>query len=287
MLKPLKNSIREYLMFLSHFNGYSESTIESYDNDLTQMADITGIFLTGQLNKKKLYEYTATLNTRFKPATVIRKLACLKGFLKHSHFQREIKEPLHEFVTFPKKASVLPNPVCNDVLETLLNGFDWHNEKELRDLLIIELLYSSGLRSNELAELTWDRIYFDDRLIKVINTKNNEDRLAPLGQRAIDLLKRYEKQKKGSFVFYSGDSHLTRQTIYMIVKKMFKRFSNDLNVYPHRLRHSFATHMMTGGADIRSIQVMLGHKNINSTMWYTRLDMRFIKTQYDKAHPRA
>lgn len=287
MLKPLKNSINEYLQFLLHFQGYTQSTIVSYETDLNQMADITGIFLTGQLTKKKLYEYTASINTKFKPATVIRKLACLKGFLKHVHNERHIKEPLQDLVVFPKKAVAMPNPVCNEVLKSLLNGFNWENEKELRDLLIIELLYSSGLRANELAELTWDRISFDERFIKVINTKNHEDRLAPIGQKACELLMRFSKVKKSQFVFYSTKGHLTRQSIYMIVKRMFKRFSNDLTVNPHRLRHSFATHMMIGGADIRSIQVMLGHKNINSTMWYTKLDMRHIKSEYEKAHPRA
>ena len=195
----------------------------------------------------------------------------------------------------PRIERYLPETLNELQIDRLLDGVIMDAPLGLRDRAMLELLYASGLRASELTGLTLDRIDFDNRIVRVTG-KGNKTRIVPVGKVACEAINTYlEKERPdlvskrtGMEVFLSNrGTKLTTVRLWQIVKEVAKRAGIDTNVYPHLLRHSFATHLLSGGADLRIIQEMLGHADISTTQIYTHVDQRRLKAVHNKFHPRA
>jgi len=179
--------------------------------------------------------------------------------------------------------------------DQLLEGISVEAPRGMRDRAILELLYASGLRVSELVNVTLDRLDFDNRIIRVTG-KGDKTRLVPVGKRACEAIATYlnrerpamVKKRTGNEIFLSSrGTKLTTVRIWQIVKAAAKNAGLDINVYPHLLRHSFATHLLSNGADLRIIQEMLGHADISTTQVYTHVDQQRLKAVHHRFHPRA
>jgi integrase/recombinase XerD len=201
-----------------------------------------------------------------------------------------------ELVPLPRIERYLPETMNELQVDCLLEAVDENAPRGLRDRAILELLYASGLRVSELVNARLEHLDFDARLIRVTG-KGNKTRLVPVGAKACEAIQNYLERERpatvtprsGSEIFLSsrGGRKLTTVRIWQIVKEVAKRAGLDLNVYPHLLRHSFATHLLSNGADLRIIQEMLGHADISTTQVYTHVDQHRLKAVHHKFHPRA
>ena len=201
-----------------------------------------------------------------------------------------------ESMSLPRIERYLPETMNELQVDRLLDGVDVNAPRGLRDRAILELLYASGLRVSELVNAKLEFLDLENRMIRVTG-KGNKTRLVPVGKKACEALGAYIERgrpecvtkKTGSEIFLSsrGGRKLTTVRVWQIVKEVAKVAGLDLNVYPHLLRHSFATHLLSNGADLRIIQEMLGHADIATTQIYTHVDQRHLKNVHLKFHPRA
>lgn len=222
-------------------------------------------------------------------------VVALKIFFRWLHARKRIATDVTEVLPLPRTERYLPETMNELQVDHLLEGIPTDAPRGLRDRAILELLYASGLRVSELVNLTLDRIDFDNRIVRVTG-KGNKTRLVPVGKKACDAISAYlEKQRPdmvrkrtGSEVFLSArGTKLTTVRIWQIVKACAKNAGLEINVYPHLLRHSFATHLLGNGADLRIIQEMLGHADISTTQIYTHVDQQRLKAVHHRFHPRA
>ena len=209
--------------------------------------------------------------------------------------RKRIERDPAEVIPLPRLERYLPETLNELQVERLLEGIPTDAPRGLRDRAMLELLYASGLRVSELVNLTLDRIDFDNRIVRVTG-KGNKTRLVPVGAKACAAIQSYlkterptqVKKRTGMEVFLSArGTKLTTVRIWQIVKELAKNAGIDTNVYPHLLRHSFATHLLTNGADLRIIQELLGHADISTTQIYTHVDQGRLKAVHLKFHPRA
>ncbi len=214
-----------------------------------------------------------------------------RWLLARGRLVQDVAEPM----SLPRTERYLPETMNELQVDRLLDGVLDGTPHALRDRAMLELLYASGLRVSELVNARLETLDLDARIIRVTG-KGNKMRLVPVGQRAIDSIKTYldgerpqfVKKKTGSEIFLSQrGTRLTTVRIWQIVKRTAKHAGLDLNVYPHLLRHSFATHLLSNGADLRIIQEMLGHADISTTEIYTHVDQQRLKSVHLKFHPRA
>ena len=222
-------------------------------------------------------------------------LIAIKVFFRHLANQGKISEDVAEAIDSPKLEQHLPETMSEPVVVTLLDAIDTSLPLGQRDKAIIELLYSSGLRVGELVTAKLEHLNLEEGIVRVTG-KGNKTRVIPLGSAAKEALELYihserrslANQKTGSEVFISkwGKS-LTTVRIWQIVKARAELAGIDRNVYPHLLRHSFATHLLSNGADLRVIQEMLGHADISTTQMYTHVDQKHLRNVHKKFHPRG
>lgn len=214
-----------------------------------------------------------------------------RWLLARGRIAQDVAEPM----SLPRTERYLPETMNELQVDRLLDGVLDGMPHALRDRAMLELLYASGLRVSELVNARLENLDLDARIIRVTG-KGNKTRLVPVGQRAIDSIKTYldgkrphfVKKKTGSEIFLSErGTKLTTVRIWQIVKQTAKHAGLDLNVYPHLLRHSFATHLLSNGADLRIIQEMLGHADISTTEIYTHVDQQRLKAVHLRFHPRA
>ena len=283
--------IKEFENFLRFNKGLTENSIENYLIDIKQFIEwFKGDF--HKINKFDLYDYISYLHDNFKYSisTYLRKLSSLKLFF---HFLKLKENPFDNFES-PKKEKRIPEVLSIYDILNLLKSVEIDSNIGFRDRTILELLYATGIRVSELVDLTvndYDKSY---GIIKVFG-KRGKERLVPLHFEAIDFLNKYLKnvrpafnKKKLNFLFLSRNGNkLTRQLIWQMIKKYAIKAGLSKNVYPHLIRHSFATHLLEGGADLRSIQSMLGHSDISTTQIYTHVSMKKLKEEYFKLHPRG
>jgi integrase/recombinase XerD len=222
-------------------------------------------------------------------------VVALKIFFRWLHSRKRTDRDVADVLPLPRTERYLPETMNELQVDHLLEGIPTNAPRGLRDRAILELLYASGLRVSELVNLTLDRLDFDNRIVRVTG-KGNKTRLVPVGQKACDAIRSYlEKErpemvrkKTGSEVFLSArGTKLTTTRIWQIVKACAKNAGLEINVYPHLLRHSFATHLLSNGADLRIIQEMLGHADISTTQVYTHVDQQRLKAVHHRFHPRA
>ncbi len=226
-------------------------------------------------------------------ASIRLQVISLKIFFRWLAARRLIPRDVAEGLQAPRAEGALPETLTEAEVAHLLASIDPQGPLDLRDLAVLELLYASGLRVAELAQATLDQLSLEEGFIRVTG-KGNKTRLVPVGRRALEAVRAWLERGRPQLVSRRSSSHLilgrrgqglTTQRLWQIVKA--RAAAVDLAVYPHLLRHSFATHLLSGGADLRVIQEMLGHANIATTQIYTHVDQRRLKEVHAKFHPRA
>ncbi|MDD5190187.1 MAG: site-specific tyrosine recombinase XerD [Dehalococcoidales bacterium] len=301
----MRAEIEKFLAYLKAEKGLSENTFFAYQNDLSQM---TGFFESeakknttmpdwGNIDRQSVMRYLLDLQEkRYAPTTRARKLAAARSFFKFLSNEGLIKEdPTHNLESLSVGRS-LPKPISITQVRALLEQPTKHASPEgKRDEAMLQLLYASGMRVSELMSLNIDDVNLVDGDVRCFG-KGKKERLIPIHPQAIKVLDEYlakarpqlarSNDEKALFLNRRGE-RLTRQGFWQILKQYAKAAGITTPVTPHTLRHSFATHMLSGGADLRAVQELLGHANISTTQIYTHLTSEHVKRTYEKAHPRA
>jgi integrase/recombinase XerD len=291
--------IRGYQNYLQIEKSLSKNTVDGYCRDIKKLNN----FFNGNDDKKKIEEvnyqdfqnYLSYLNDlKINARSQSRVISSMRSFFKFLILEKIIKENPTELLENPKIGKKLPEFLTIEEIELLVNQIDRSKKEGERNLAIIEVLYGCGLRVTELIELKISEIYWEDGFIRIIG-KGNKERLVPLGKIASKHLKIYlneirvHQKVKDLFVdhvFINKDgSKISRVMIFKIVKKLTEKAGIQKNISPHSLRHSFATHLVEGGADLRSVQEMLGHQSITTTEVYTHLDKNYLKQAILDHHP--
>ena len=290
----LSRSIDDFIGYLSLECGLSENTQKSYRYDLMQLAEIAHIQRFSQLKAEHVDQWLDFLINE-KPASRARKITSVSRFFEYLIKQVEFKQNPLEHVLHPKIKRELPHVLSLEDIEKLQKAMALSSPQGLRDRAMISIIYGCGLRISEACQLLLQNIFLDEDFIKIYG-KGSKERLVPLGSVAKAHLQDYLvkgrpsllKKNSGNFVFLSQrGSAISRKTFWLNLKTYAENVGIDFNVKPHLLRHSFATHLLGNGADLRSIQAMLGHSDISTTQIYTHLDPSHLQEAYDKFHIRA
>jgi integrase/recombinase XerD len=295
-------------MHIKHFGHYlkierslSENSISAYVHDvelLRQFVELKEVKATPlTLSSKQLQLFIHYINELGMSAySQARILSGIKGFYKYLLFEELIEKDPTELIEGPKIGRKLPDTLSYPEIEKLFDAIDLSTPEGGRNRAMLEVLYSSGLRVSELVDLKLNNIYFDVGFLRVIG-KGNKERLVPLGRDAMKYLKIYIEEirvhspvKKGfeSFVFLNRfGKKLSRITVFKTIKTLAEKIGLKKTISPHTFRHSFATHLIEGGADLRAVQEMLGHESITTTEIYTHLDRDYLRQVITEFHPRS
>ncbi len=288
-----------FLYFLVVEKGLSPNTLEAYSRDLiryVQFLESKGISDFSQTYSETLYDYLGTLRTRkLSSRTQARILSALKSFYRF--LQEESLRNNNPALPLqgPKPKRTLPKTLSKQEMETLLHQPKTDSPRGLRNTAMLEVLYATGLRVSELISLTLDQLELDAHLIRTMG-KGSKERLVPIGQTASRHLLEYLQKGRplllkapmSPWVFVnSRGSRLSRQGLWKILRQYGRQAGILKDISPHTLRHSFATHLLEGGADLRSIQTMLGHADISTTQIYTLVTPEHLREAYRRFHPRA
>ena len=296
----MEHYINQYMNKLKSERRKSINTLMSYKRDLKQYHD----YLHNELNIKSILSvtlghirsYVRYLNDKGMSANSIKRaissIRVYHSYITEKGFMKDNPANLLEIPKVPRK---LPNILTIQEIESILNSIPNKTPMAIRDLAIFELLYSCGLRVTELCDLKISHILWDSDMIRILG-KGGKERFVPLGPIAKENLTNYfnhdrpgltKKKSKVSEVFLSRNGNkLTRMMIWILLKKWTANANIKKEVSPHTLRHSFATHLLEGGADLRSVQEMLGHADITTTQIYTHLDKEYLKQVHRDFHPR-
>jgi integrase/recombinase XerD len=287
-----------FLAYIQVEKGLSPNTIEAYATDIKKyilFLKKSGSIKPEQAKQKKILAYIKSLGKRnLNPSSIARKLSALKTFYSFLLIEGEISINPTENMETPRGWKRLPTYLSTDEVEKLLARPDTGNNLGLRDRTMLELLYATGLRVSELIYLRLNQINNQTGYI-ICFGKGQKERIVPLGTNALEYLCEYIqsarknllKGKESVFVFVNrSGNHLTRQGFWKIIKK-YAAETGIGDISPHTLRHSFATHLLEHGADIRSVQLMLGHADISTTQIYTHIHKTRLKKIVKQFHPRA
>lgn len=291
--------VEEYLHFLAVERGASLNTLEAYSRDIRQFleyAEASGAASPLAVNPENVTGFLGELRGQgLSPASVNRKLAAIRGFYKYLLREARLEENPLARVETARTWMRLPGTLSRDEMETLLAQPAEATPAGIRDRAMLELLYATGIRVSELATLTLNRVNRQMGFLVTVG-KGRKERIVPVGQSALGWLGRYIEQarpvflkKKAStalFLNRSGE-RFTRQGLWKLIKKYAKMAGLERKVHPHTFRHSFATHLLEGGADLRSVQIMLGHTDISTTQIYTHVTRERLKEIHKKFHPRG
>lgn len=296
----MESFFKKFILFIKFDLRLSTNTISSYESDLNnyifflkdekKIEDIELI----NFNHIRSYIVYLTKNNK-KPSSINRNISSIKKFHLYL-FDNEISSNNpSELLESQKNIKNLPDTLNVEEIELIINSIDTSINIGIRDLSILSLLYSTGIRVSELIELNFSNIFLDEEYIKILG-KGKKERLVPIGLKAKNNLINYikkcrislkHKSSKG-YIFLSYRSKpMTRMAIFNLIKKYCNIANIKKKVSPHTFRHSFATHMLEGGADLRVVQEILGHENINTTEIYTHLDRTYLKEVHKLYHPRG
>ena len=303
--KTLKEEIENFLNYLSVEKGFSENTVEAYHNDMSQMVTFINqdaasrnvIPSWSAFNRQGMLSYMLWLKEKnYATTTLARKVAAAKSFFNFMVNEGKLKGNPTENLSAIKVGRSLPKPISVSEIRLLLEQPAKSSTPDgKRDRAILELLYASGMRVSELVSLDTVDIDIQTGYVKCFG-KGHKERLIPIYQRAVQSVSDYIKdarphlmhnsKQKALFLNHRGE-RLTRQGLWQILKGYAKAVGLEKEITPHTLRHSFATHMLDGGADLRIVQELLGHANISTTQIYTHLTSEHVRRTYEKSHPRA
>jgi len=286
----MERYIEKFVRYLQIEKNYSPHTILNYTLDLKEFKKFLGEAPVEKIDYLVLRKYLALLKEKGLGArTVGRRLSCLRSFFRFLVREGLLKTNPMLLVSSPKQDKHLPSFLTEDEVTKLIESALPKDERGLRDRAILETFYSTGMRISEIAGLNIDDIDFIGSVVKVLG-KGKKERLAPIGDRAVAAIRNYlERRKKQSETVFLNKNgrRITTRGIRNIVGKYIRLAGIRQGISPHTLRHSFATHLLNRGADLRSVQELLGHANLSTTQVYTHLTTDKLKSVYDKAHPRA
>lgn len=291
-------NLESFLDYLNYELNYSFHTIKSYEEDLNnffsyvQENNINYL----KIDKDSIRLYLKYLDeNKLNNRTISRMLSALRTFYKYLVLKKIIKNNPFRDIRNPKVGKRLPNYLNNLEIEDLTNSYNLDDPTSIRNHLIIELLYSTGIRVSELVNIKIHDIDLNDNTIRVFG-KGSKERIVLFGDYAKDIIKKYLKEARDTFIKKNINDYLilncfgnqlTTRSVEEIVKKASKGLKLNNKVTPHTIRHTFATDMLNNGADIKSVQELLGHSSLSTTQIYTHLTNDRIKSVYLKAHPRS
>jgi len=290
----MRRYIDKFINYLKIEKNVSNHTIINYTIDLKAFSAFLGEADVSSVDRLVLRKFLAELRSRnYSKRTVARKLASLRSFFKFLYREGHIKSNPITAISSPKLDKKLPKFLDVGKITKLILSPDVKTPSGLRDRAILETLYSCGIRVSELVGLDMDDVDFISGVIKVLG-KGRKERMVPIGDMALLSIRKYagsrrdERAKENRAVFLnSRGGRLTDGSVRRVVDKYIHACSIEEKISPHSLRHSFATHLLDRGADLRSVQELLGHMNLSTTQIYTHVTMERLKNVYDKAHPRA
>lgn len=284
--------------FLDHYwlsTGASKNTLSAYRSDLNLFSNwLNDTFINASHQRIEAY-FNQRQNEGISAATQSRILTCLHTFYQYLLDNNFISADPTTHFTHPKKPQKLPIFLNLDEVNLLLEAPDKKTVLGIRDKAMLELLYASGLRVSELINLSYHHLHLDEEYM-LIHGKGNKERVLPIGEVALDWLIKYEKNsrphllKKGQtdgFFLTNRGTLMGRQNFFYIIKAYAAKIGINKPLSPHTLRHAFATHLVQNGADLRSVQLMLGHSDITTTQIYTHIQNLQLKSQHSKHHPRG
>lgn len=288
----MKEYIDKFIKYLEVERGFSRHTLRAYKKDL----EIFSNFVESQPEKIEPIDVRGfiaeQINSGLNKTSAGRRLAAVRSFFRFLHREGYIKSNPAKLVSTPKKPKMLPKFLTVDDVFSLIEKPEGIGFMVARDKAILELLYSSGIRVSELSGLDMGDIDLREGLVKV-KGKGKKERIVPVGSKAIEAIRSYlvermllKKKDKALFLNRNG-SRITERSIRRIVVKYARMVLIDGRIGPHTLRHTFATHLLQAGADLRTIQELLGHSSLSTTQKYTHLDVTHLMEVYDKAHPLA
>lgn len=296
--KTFESDLRKYLAFLEMEKGLSKNTIISYKQELEKFKhhlkkkNINHLSFSEQHSINFIKSEASKGNSL---STQSHLISVLKSFYKYMISEDKIDSNPVSNISFPKKWKVLPKYLSINQVTELLDLPDTNKPMGRRDKAVLELMYATGLRISEVVNLKIGQIYLEENFLRVMG-KGNKERVIPFGGKAKECLDEYMnssrpillKKKVSDLVFLNRNGEkLTRQGLWKIIKGYGKKIGISSTLTPHTLRHSFATHLLEKGADLRSIQLMLGHSSISTTEIYTYIARDKVKKTYDKYHPRS
>ncbi len=306
---PVKDRINSFIESLASEKGYSENTCRGYRNDLkeflnyltenrlpenrrTRGRDLIGI---DGVDSITIRGYLGYLHKRNKKTTIARKLSAVRSFFKFLVRRGAIEDNPADAILTPKQEKTIPAYLPVDEMFRLLDSIQAGNILDLRNRAIFETLYSCGIRVSELAGLNTLEVDFKGALIRVLG-KGSKERIVPIGQKALGAIKIYREQLKmecgisgdhnGPLFLNKNKGRLSARSVARILEKLVTACGLLTPVSPHTMRHTFATHMLDAGADLRVVQELLGHKSLSTTQKYTHVSIDRLMETYDRAHPR-
>lgn len=293
----MRQHLEEFLAYLELERGLSPTTRSSYQQDLALFETFLRqrhVESLARVQPIHVREFLQFLRTSRSPSTVARKLAAVKGLFRYLEAQRVIERSPTAFIQTPRLWQRLPQTLNIEEVERLLGSVNAEG-LGLRDLAMLELLYGTGLRVSELISLDMTSCNFDAGFLRCVG-KGNKERIVPLGRRANEALRRYLRLERSQLVKRHPETQalflnrwgkrLTRQRVWQLLRRYAKAGLINKAIGPHTLRHSFATHLLERGADLRTVQELLGHATISTTQRYTHVDRSRLKVVHQKYHPR-
>ena len=270
-------------------------TVEAYRRDLAQLTAFLGVS-PASAKTEDLERYLAGLRADgLAPSTLARKTAAMRAFYRHQQLLGERDDNPAAELDLPRRRPKLPRTLSPGEAERLIEAAAGAQPRDLRDRALVELLYGAGLRVSEAVSLDKAAVSLDERLVRCIG-KGNKERIVPVGRQAVEALRRYlargrpylDRRRRPELFLNAQGGPLTRAGAFLILRRRAEQAGLDpARVHPHLLRHSFATHLLEGGADLRSVQEMLGHADLSTTELYTHVTDRRRRELYYRAHPHA
>ncbi len=283
--------LEEFLIYLKYEKGSSKNTVDAYKSDLIQFFCFLG---SNQISSRQISFYAKDLHKReYSISTIFRKLSSLKSFFSYLYREGFIDTHPQSLVVMPKTQKKLPGTLSLKEVEKLIESPSQEDRYLFRDRAIMEVIYSCGLRISECKNLKISCINLQNKVITVFG-KGGKERMIPFGEKVKDLIDKYIINERvilagsysGDFLFLNrSGKYFSRPGIYSLIKKYVRKASLKPDTSPHTLRHSFATHLLEGEADLREVQVLLGHADISTTQIYTHVSRERLRKVYEKAHP--
>ena len=299
-----KEKIEQFIRFLRVERNLPQNTLTSYKTDLNQFNKFLNEYYPAvkleQIETAHIRDFLTTLHSDgYSSSSMGRKIAALRSFFKFTIRNELISFNPCSLISSPKKKGTLPEPMSVQEIEIILS-LPGQSHLDMRDKAILETLYSTGIRVSELAGMNMDSIDFVGGTIKV-KGKGRKERIIPIGDKALEALSKYFNKRDSFFIAVRNDLSVNKEALFLnnwggrlsvrSVKKLVHDYIKEAaikkNVSVHSFRHSFATHLLERGADLRAVQELLGHASLSTTQIYTHLTTKRLKTIYDKTHPRA
>ena len=288
--------IARFRQYLVYEKGLSPKSVEAYLHDVQLLADFLGEDKIADATFEELQKFLKHLyESDFNARSQARIVSGMRAFYRYLIYANVREDDPTELLDAPKIGMHLPDVLTVEEIQNIMDVIDLSTPEGHRNRAMVEVMYGCGLRVSELVTLRLSNLFFDDGFIKVVG-KGSKERLIPIGTTAMEMVNLYVNGKRKELKIKKGEedyvflnrrgAHLTREMVFMLVKKWVAAAGIDKTVSPHTFRHSFATHLIEGGADLRAVQQMLGHESITTTEIYTHLDQDYLRTNIALFHPR-